>query len=344
MSRLPLAITNDMVRALAVKESVCVRPVLRRVTDRATGATTVVAIRCGSTREAKCPPCATAARRLRMTQCAEGWHRDDEPERDGSDAAGLDEVDAPDTPDIPDEVGARERTARSTRRRDDAPDLPRLPVEARTVGRTFTAPSGATYRPSMFVTLTLPSYGKVLPGRGVPVDPARYDYRRAALDALHFSKLVDRWVQNLRRGAGYQVQHFSAVEPQRRLAPHLHTALRGAIPRATIRAVTRGTYHQLWWPPFGDDDVVYGDRNPVWDRDGGCYCDPDTGRPLPTWERGARRARRDPGREAGARHAVRHPGRHQGHRRRQRRRRPRRAVPDEVPHQGRRRDLRRPRR
>ncbi len=47
------------------------------------------------------------------------------------------------------------------------------------MGRTFTAPDGTTYRPSMFVTLTLGSYGKVIPGRkgvhvpgaGSPVDP-----------------------------------------------------------------------------------------------------------------------------------------------------------------------------
>jgi hypothetical protein len=69
-----------MVRALAVNEFVCVRPVLRRVTDRATRATTAVAIACGSTRESRCPTCAKKARWLRMTQCAEGWHREDEPE------------------------------------------------------------------------------------------------------------------------------------------------------------------------------------------------------------------------------------------------------------------------
>jgi hypothetical protein len=33
-----------------------------------------------------------------------------------------------------------------------------------------------------------------------------------------------------------------SVEPQRRLAPHLHTALRGAIPRQIVKAVTKGTY------------------------------------------------------------------------------------------------------
>jgi hypothetical protein len=42
------------------------------------------------------------------------------------------------------------------------------------------------------VTLTLGSYGRVTT-EGVPVNPATYDYRRAALDALHFPKLVDRF-------------------------------------------------------------------------------------------------------------------------------------------------------
>ena len=82
----------------------------------------------------------------------------------------------------------------------------------------------------MFLTLTLPSYGKVS-STGAPLNPESYDYRRAALDALHFPKLVDRFWQNLRRCAGYKVQYFAAVEPQRRLAPHLHAAIRGAIPR-----------------------------------------------------------------------------------------------------------------
>jgi hypothetical protein len=37
----------------------------------------------------------------------------------------------------------------------------------------------------------LPSYGPVT-DTGASTDPASYDYRRAALDALHFPKLVDR--------------------------------------------------------------------------------------------------------------------------------------------------------
>ena len=70
-------------------------------------------------------------------------------------------------------------------------------------------------------------------------------------------------MQNLRRCAGYKVQYFGAIEPQRRLAPHIHVAMRGAIPRAMIRAVTKATYLQLWWPPF--DQVVSTDseRHPL---------------------------------------------------------------------------------
>ena len=146
------------------------------------------------------------------------------------------------------------------------PDLPRLPVEDRTVGRTFTAPSGRVFRPSMFATFTLPSYGRVR-ADGTPVDPASYDYRRAALDAMHFPKLVDRFWQNLRRSMGYKVQYFAAVEPQRRLAPHLHAAVRGAIPRALFRQVLAATYHQVWWPAF--EVPSYVEELPVWSEEAG---------------------------------------------------------------------------
>lgn len=44
-------------------------------------------------------------------------------------------------------LGPSRRDARSTRRRTDAEDLPRMPVEDRTLGRTFTASDGTTYRP-----------------------------------------------------------------------------------------------------------------------------------------------------------------------------------------------------
>jgi hypothetical protein len=289
-------LTAEVVRDYAAEAGVCIRPVLRQVTDRETGQVTSVVIRCGSTREAVCPPCAQRARRLRMQQCAEGWHLEDDPLTSAAvpgpeaDERGLAEDQEQDD-DHQGGVGS-DRRVRSTRRRTDAVDLPRVPQEHRTVGRAFTTPDGTTYRPSMFVTLTLGSYGKVIPGRkgtyvpgaGAPVHPGTYDYRRAAVEALFFPRLFDRWMQNLRRCAGFKVQYFGAIEPQRRLAPHIHLAIRGAIPRATIRAVTKATYLQLWWPSF--DQPVYPDldRLPWWDSDDTTYRCPDTGVPLPTWE------------------------------------------------------------
>ncbi len=277
-------VTTDMAVAAAQSAGVCIRPLLRQVTDRATGAVTTVPIACGSTREKVCPSCADKARRLRMHQCREGWHlTEDPPRRRDEEAEHLDEEE--DQEDEEEKVAeAPSRRVRSTRHLPGFPDLPTIPVEDRTIGASFTdEKTGRTYRPSMFLTLTLPSYGKVLPGTGVPRNPSRYDYRRAALDALLFPRLVDRFWQNLRRAAGYKVQYFAAVEPQRRLAPHLHAAVRGAIPRATIKAVARATYAAIWWPSI--DEVVYdGDVLPVWDRDRETYTDRATGAALPTWQ------------------------------------------------------------
>ncbi|MFB8765967.1 replication initiator [Nocardiopsis alba] len=175
------------------------------------------------------------------------------------------------------------RRVRSTKRRQDVPDLPKRPMTRKTVGRAYTDPaSGKVFRPSLFITLTLDSYGRVR-SDGTPVDPSTYDYRRAARDTLHFSKLVDRFVQNLRRVAGFDVQYFAAVEPQRRLAPHLHMATRGTIPRAELRQIAAATYHQVWWPA-ADRVVFEGDHLPVWDEDAGTYLDPTTGEVLPTWD------------------------------------------------------------
>jgi hypothetical protein len=261
-----------LVREAALVAGVCARPVVARVTDVESGEVRVVPISCGSTREDRCPPCADRAKRLRMQQCREGWHRDTEPEHAMPDDDGEDQAD---------EDATNDRRVRSTRRRQDAPNLPRLPMEDRTIGRVFTAPDGKTYRPSMFLTLTLPSYGRVT-GEAVPVNPANYDYRRAALDALHFPKLVDRFWQNLRRCAGYRVQYFATLEPQRRLAPHLHAAMRGTIPRQVVRDVRAATYHQLWWPAH--DEPVFVERLPRWSDQIGGYLDPDTGAVLPTWD------------------------------------------------------------
>ena len=175
-----------------------------------------------------------------------------------------------------------QRRHRSTRRRQDAPDLPRRKIAARTIGKTYTAADGKTFRPSMFLTLTCPSYGRVRED-GTPADHAAYDYQQAARDALHFAALFDRFIQNLRRFLGYDVQYFAAVEPQRRLAPHIHLAMRGTVSRAELRCVLLATYHQVWWP---DTSVVRfdGDQLPVWDEHTGTYLDPATGEVLPTWD------------------------------------------------------------
>jgi hypothetical protein len=134
----------------------------------------------------------------------------------------------------------------------------------------------------MFITLTCPSYGRVT-SQGVPVDPDGYGYTQAARDALHFAALFDRFIQNLRRFCGFDVQYFAAVEPQRRLAPHIHVAIRGTIARAELRQVLAATYHQVWWP---DTSVVRFDDGhlPVWGDKRGTYLDPATGELLPTWD------------------------------------------------------------
>jgi hypothetical protein len=162
-------------------------------------------------------------------------------------------------------------------------------MERRTVGRKLTSPNGRTYRPSMWLTVTLPSYGKVHndPSKphllGVPVDLDAYDYRRAALDALHFPKLVDRFWQNLRRCSGFKVQYFGCVEPQKRLALHMHAAVRGVIPRPVFDQVVKATYEQVWWPTH-DEPVYTGRRLPLWDDHEQAYVDPDDRAPLTPWD------------------------------------------------------------
>ena len=46
-----------------------------------------------------------------------------------------------------------------------------MPMANRTIGCTFLTSEGKEYRPSMFLTLTFPSYGPIRTGTGVPVDP-----------------------------------------------------------------------------------------------------------------------------------------------------------------------------
>ncbi len=315
--RLAMPLARKVVHDLAVEHGACIRPVQLRRTNLDTGEIEQVLVPCGHTLASVCPSCAERARALRATQCREGWHLEHEPIidpdpatedqrwwigqraeaqrlRDQADAAGQDTGDLDELlTELDGEItraGMRgkvlparpARRHRSTRRRQDAPDLPRRKVTPRTVGKTYTAPDGKTFRPSMFLTLTCPSYGRVRED-GTPADPATYDYAGAARDALAFAALFDRLMQNLRRYLGYDVQYFAAVEPQRRLAPHIHIAMRGTVSRAELRRVLAATYHPVWWP---DTTAVRfdGEQLPVWDENTGHYLDPATGEVLPTWD------------------------------------------------------------
>jgi hypothetical protein len=315
--RTALPLSADVVHVLAEQHGVCTRPLAMRRIDTTTGRIDIVPIPCGSTREDQCRPCADKARRLRMTQCRQGWHLEHEPvinrARPSEDHKELmaaradllaayteckthgDELTCEQIADSIAELDTELRAAgirgrltpldpppkplkRSTRRRQDAPDLPRRPIQKRTVGRVF----AGRYQPSTFLTLTLESYGRV-DTDGAPLDPDHYDYRRAARDAIHFPALLDRFWQNTRRCVGWDVQYFGTVEPQKRGAPHFHAAIRGTISRTELRAITAATYHQVWWPPH--DHLIYsGNRVPTWDARTKAFTDPDTGVPLPTWE------------------------------------------------------------
>jgi hypothetical protein len=351
-NKMPRAL--DALKNLAQEHGVCLRPVTLRRTDLGTGATDLIDVPCGATRDDKCPSCAKRAKRLRQAQIREGWHRTDEPnpgpdpateeqkalivlrahfEYARADAertaqwdqlAELDQAIAeveeaiaaeglrgrvapPHNPE-PDEDGEapKRRKKRSTKRRQDVPDLPRQKVQPTTVGRTYTGRDGKTHQPSMWLTLTLDTYGPVHGTRrsaggkpmpcpcrrihadddpllGTPLDPAGYDYRRAAWDAIHFPRLLDRYWQNLRRCVGWNVQYAGCVEPQKRLAPHAHFAIRGTIPRATLERVAAATYHQVWWPAV-DTMRFTAEEPPAWDEAVKSWADPATGEPLPTWE------------------------------------------------------------
>ena len=307
----------DAVKTLAEASGGCIRPVQLRRTSLDTGHTEPVLVPCGSTLATACPACAERAKNLRAAQCREGWHLENEPVdkpappddwqawlleqraeaqqlRDhtaatSQDTAELDEL----IGELDHELaragirgkanpGRDKPRRRSTRRRQDTPDLPRRKISPQTTGKVYTTPEGKAYRPSMFLTLTCGSYGKVT-AEGTPADPGSYDYQRAARDALHFAALFDRFIQNLRRYLGYDLQYFAAIEPQRRLAPHVHIAMRGTVSRADLRQVIAATYHQVWWPAT---DVVRfdGDQLPVWHEASGNYLDPATGEVLPSWD------------------------------------------------------------
>ena len=264
-----------------------------RSTTPVTRSTQLIPTPCGATRESKCPPCAQKNRRLRMQQCREGWHLDEEPERHGR-----------------------------GRRRGPAP-RPRTALDA--AGPLHPAPPGrprpasAPHRAADRRQGVHQPLGADLPAEHVPdLDPAlvrtgdrrdgtprtgAYDYRRAALDALHFPKLVDRFWQNLRRAAGLPgavlrggrgaapVGAASACRDPRRDPAGDRAAGGGRdVPPGVVAAARRAPCTRMCCRSG---------------RKASGYVDPTSREPLPTWERGARRARCRRGRRAGARDAVR---------------------------------------
>ena len=172
--RATLPISADVAQALAEQHGVCIRPLAMRRIDTTTGRIDIVPVPCGSTRHGQCPPCADKARRLRMAQCRQGWHLEQEPvtqrttptdEHQALMAARADLLaaytecknngDQDSAEQIADSVaeldtelralGVRGRLTpldprprpikRSTRRRQDAPHLPRHPSNAARSGK-----------------------------------------------------------------------------------------------------------------------------------------------------------------------------------------------------------------
>ncbi|MFI9506792.1 replication initiator [Nocardia sp. NPDC052566] len=323
---------HEVAQAAAEQYDVCRRPIPMRVEDPRTGTVTYEGAPCKSTIESVCPACAKANRLLRIAQCREGWHMSielDDEKKDPTPAQvqlltaradlvaqyrqavangdeGMAESCRVWVADLDCELResglrgrlpaldmvTKDRRRRSTRRRQDVPNLPRRKVTKRTIGEVF----AGKHQPSMFVTLTMPGYGRINRdgatndkgepcSDGSPVDLDSYDYVTAARDIVFFSKLVDRWIQNLRRAVGYEIQYFATVEPQKRGAPHLHILIRGAISREILKQVTAATYHQVWWPRFDAENQMYGgDYWPVWDHRKATFVDPGTGKALTYWD------------------------------------------------------------
>ena len=181
---------------------------------------------------------------------------------------------------------ARPRRHRSTRRRQDAAPLPRRTVSTRTVGKTYTAPDGKTFRPSMFVTLTCPSYGRVRED-GAPADPDTYDYtprrpRRAALRrAVRPVHPEPAPLRRLRHPVLRRHRTATAARPAR---PHRHP--RHHLPRRAPRG------HRRDLPPglvalHRASSSTTADYLPVWDEHTGTYLDPGYRRSAPDLGRGS---------------------------------------------------------
>ncbi len=194
--RLAMPLARNVVKEVAAEHGACQRPVQLRRTDIDTGHIEQVLIPCGHTLASVCPPCAERARLLRAAQCREGWHLDHEPVVD-PDPATEDQralitgrAEAQEVRDLLADDGPRHRptwtsrsaswTSRSPRPGCAEMSLPPgraatgLPGAGRTPrpcrgarsargrsARPTRHPMARPSGPSLFVTLTCPSYGKV---------------------------------------------------------------------------------------------------------------------------------------------------------------------------------------
>ena len=201
---------------------------------------------CGHTLAHVCPSCAEHARSLRAAQCREGWHLEDEPGitpdpandyqltekraeaqvlRDEAQAAGtgttgFDEL----TSELDAEISrAGIRGESGTGPTGQAAPLHQAPSRRPGLAPPQGQPSdrrqdvhraGRQDLPALDVRH--PDMPELRPDRraGGSADPESYEYDRAARDALAFAALFDRFIQNLRRYLGYDLQYFTAVEPQ----------------------------------------------------------------------------------------------------------------------------------
>ena len=202
--RMAQPLAADVLRVLAEKAGVCVKPLAIRRIDTATGVTSILDVPCGARLASKCKPCAERNRRLRQQQIREGWHLAEEPAPaveapcgEVKAAVGLrcefafareealresawDQVAELDRAiDQLDETLStmrirgglavpadvvKPRRARSTKRRDDADELPRRPIQDRTVGTVYKGKDGKSHQPSTFLTVTLGGHGPVHTG------------------------------------------------------------------------------------------------------------------------------------------------------------------------------------
>ena len=199
-------------------------------------------------------------------------------------------------------------------------------------------PPRRALRPSMFVTLTLPCYGPIVPGTGVPATPAAT------------TTGAPPWTPCTSPSCSTGGSRTCAAAPATRSSTSAPSRPNAASPRTSTSPSAAPSPEPPSGPSPRPPTSSSGGRrssspSTPTDRRSGTAATtstPTPRSPLPTWDAG-------PGRSSMTiptphpMHVmrVRAADRHQGPARRHPRRRPRRPLPHQVPHQGRRRDLHR---